>query len=271
MKLFNNHTHTEFSHDGTGSIDKISVCAVNQNLFGFAVTDHCDCEYINAPAVKALLNKSYNSAKYAKKKYNEQLIISCGVEIGEAIFDLSVAENIISSYNWDVVLGSVHAVRLDKYEMPFSTIDFSTFTDKQIQKYVDAYFADVLDTAIQCDYDVLCHLSVILRYVTYKYNRFVDMSRYDRTIEKILKTVIERDKTLEINTSGIDKGYLMPDEKIIEVYKSLGGKRITLGSDSHAPDSISNGLEEGVNVIKKYGFDKLTYYIDRKPIEYSII
>ena len=45
MKMFNCHTHTMFSHDGKGCLEELCIKALENNLSGFAVTDHCDCEY----------------------------------------------------------------------------------------------------------------------------------------------------------------------------------------------------------------------------------
>ena len=270
MLLFNNHVHTEFSHDATGSIDSIATEAIRNGLFGFSVSDHCDCEYISDSHLKSVLDSSFFSAETAKQKYNDKLIISCGVEIGEAIFDNSVASAVISSHPWDVVLGSVHAVRMNGFDMPFSQIDFSTMSDEFITEYTDRYFEDLYDTACSCDYDILSHLNVIFRYIKYKFNRNIAMERYYPVCDKILRVLISRNKSLEINTSGYKDGYFMPDYDLLKMYKDLGGKNISIGSDSHRPSDITSGLIEGHKLVKQLGFNEITYYIDRKPYNYEI-
>ena len=109
-----------------------------------------------------------------------------------------------------------------------------------------------------------------MRYVVYKYKKTVNIQKYYPIIEQILISVIERDKSLEINSSGINDNYFMPDKDIIMMYKNLGGKKITIGSDAHIPENIAAGLYEAKEMLLNLGFDTLTYYLERKPIEYKI-
>ncbi len=270
MLILNNHTHTCYSHDGKGTISELCDAALKSGISGFAVTDHCDCEYAEDEIMLNNISASFFSAEESKKIYGTKLTVLSGIEIGEAIINKDFAKQIINLHKWDVILGSVHAVRMKGYEMPFSVIDFSSKANDFINKYVECYFYDLLETAETCDFDILSHLTVIFRYVIYKYKRQQDIKKYYPMIEKILKAVIKRDKTLEINTSGFADGYIMPDPDILKMYSSLGGKRISLGSDSHSPDKLTNGLFETAEFLKKEGFDYLTYYKNRSPIEYKI-
>ena len=270
MKLINCHTHTAFSHDGSGSMEDLCNFAIKYNLTGFAVTDHCDCEYSEDNEMLRRLSLSYSEAERFKEIYKDKLIISRGIEIGEALYNPKFAQDIINSRNYDVILGSVHAVRTENYDMPFSIIDFSVLSDEFIDAYITKYFFDLLETAENTDYDILCHLTVVLRYIVYKFKRNVDINEHLPVITEIINAVIKRDKTLEVNTSGIADGYFMPDKDIIKLYKALGGKRIALGSDAHFPSDIAKGLSEGAQLIKSLGFDELTFYEERKPKTYKI-
>ena len=267
--IFNCHTHTNNSHDCNALLADVYTCALNAGLAGFAVTDHCDCEYAdNKKMVQDVLN-SYDETDGFRKNHRDIQLL-CGIEIGEVLSDRAFAEYMLSARDWDMVLCSVHAVNTPGFEMPFSMIDFSDKSDEFIDLYVTKYFAELYETAKNADYDVLCHLTVILRYVVYKYKRQVDIKKFYPVISEILKAVISRDKTLEINTSGFADGYLMPDRDIIRMYKLYGGRKITVGSDAHIPENIDIGLHEAVNTLKEMGFDRLTYYIKRTPVAYEI-
>lgn len=270
MKLFNCHTHTIYSHDGSSSITDLCNFAQSNRLFGFAVTDHCDCEYASDIKMRDNLNIAFNETEKIKKQFSGNLIISNGIEIGEAIINKSFADSIISSNNYDVVLGSVHAVRIESFDMPFSVIDFSSFDDIFIEKYINQYFTDLYETTKTTDFDILSHLTVVLRYIVHKFNRKVDIQKQLPIIEKILLQVIKRNKCLEVNTSGFSMGYLMPDTDIIKLYKSLGGEKISIGSDAHIAEHLTDGLFDAAAILKSIGFDKLIYYIQRQEIEYPI-
>ena len=62
----------------------------------------------------------------------------------------------------------------------------------------------------------------------------------------------------------------MPDEPIIRRYRELGGKYITIGSDSHTANEVGAGIEEAMKLIKNCGFDKLTFFVSREIIQIDI-
>ena len=65
-------------------------------------------------------------------------------------------------------------------------------------------------------------------------------------ITKILKTVIEDGKGIEVNTSSFRYGLtdLTPSRDVLRLYKELGGKIITIGSDSHQEEHLGHQIEE---------------------------
>lgn len=270
MDVINCHVHTKYSHDGKGTVREICNEAVKNHLSGFAVTDHCDCEYADDKKMSKSLLCSFDEVFEASKEYGNTPLIIKGIEIGEAIYNPVFAKEIISARSWDMVLGSVHAVRYKNYEMPFSVIDFTSWQEDSLYSYIRQYFEDVKETVLTADFDILSHLTVVYRYIIYKYNRSIDTSVFLPQIEEILKSVITQGKTLEVNTSGMVSGYLMPDADILRLYKSLGGNDISVGSDSHSPENLCLGINEAVNILRELGFSHLTHYIGRKPYKTSI-
>lgn len=270
MSLFNCHTHSCHSHDASGTIEEMINSAISGNLMGLAVTDHCDCEYSDNTKMMAEIEKSYNETKALSKKYSDKLIISAGIELGDALYAPGFAKRILQSYDWDVVLCSVHAVKLKNAEMPFSLIDFSSFDKQMLNEYINQYFDELYFTAKEYDYDILCHLTVIFRYIKYKFKINTDIMNYMSEIEKILGEIIRRNKVLEINISGYDDGYLMPDIEIIKSYMKLGGKKFSLGNDSHKPEDVVKNIENVHELLKSLGINKLIYFIDRQEYYYDI-
>ena len=55
-----------------------------------------------------------------------------------------------------------------------------------------------------------------------------------------------------------------------ETQQELGGKYITLGTDSHSVDFVGKGIKEGIEVARKAGFTHYTIYENHKPIQISI-
>ena len=270
--LFNIHTHTCHSHDATAPLSDLCEKALREGLLGFAVTDHCDCECSSEPRAFTSLMDSFEDCEKAKERYGDKLVIASGVEIGEALYDRTFAKKVIASRPWDVVLGSVHAVRVENWDKPFSVIDFTDSSDAFIRDYLRQYFDDLTEMAATEDYDVLCHLTVPLRYICGKYGKQADIDLYGPQIDEILKIAIERDKTLEINTSGCtpDEPHFMPDETILDRYLAMGGRNLTIGSDAHVTERLTNGLEQAAEMLKRKGILHLTYYLNRMPVQYQL-
>ena len=270
--LFNIHTHSEHSHDAQAKLDDLCEQALKEGLQGFAVTDHCDCAWYHKPEAYTSLLDSWDDCQRAKAIYGDRLVLACGVEIGEAISYRDFADKVKNARPWDVVLGSVHAVRVKGWEAPFSLLDFTDCDDTFIGAYMRQYFDDLLEMAATEDYDVLCHLTVPLRYLCGRYGKRVEIEKYDPQIEDILRICIARDKTFEINTSGCAQGkpHFIPDEPILDKYLTMGGRNLTVGSDAHVAECLTNGLDQAAEMLRSKGITELTYYLERQPVRYII-
>lgn len=95
---------------------------------------------------------------------------------------------------------------------------------------------------------------------------------YADDLTAVLKRVIERGKGIELNTSGIrqDVGEMLPGLSVLELYKSLGGEMITVGSDAHNPHDVAADLEAGYQLLKQAGFSSVCSFENRKPIFHLI-
>lgn len=265
------HTHSENSHDSVCPVRDMADAARKNNLTGFAVTDHCDVEYYDTMDLHGI---SKNSIKDAEEE-NGKLAVLKGIEVGEAIWHIDVTEDILNSYDFDVVIGSVHAVRFKDYTVPYSTIDFSGMETEIIKKYIDKYFDDMLEMSDSIDFDILAHMTCPLRYINGKYNCGIGIEDYIEKIKLILKRIIEKGIALEVNTSCVfdGSGYceLLPEKSIIKLYKEMGGYLITTGSDAHVAENSANHFDELYAMLKDMGFENTYYYKNRVAIPCKIV
>jgi histidinol-phosphatase (PHP family) len=95
----------------------------------------------------------------------------------------------------------------------------------------------------------------------------VDIKKFSEKTDKILKAVIENNKGIEINTSGLRQlyGQTFPTIDIIRRYKELGGVNISVGSDAHKASDLASGVSTGIKILKDAGFDKVTYFENHTP------
>lgn len=264
--IFDCHTHTHFSHDSECDPHDSLKAAKEKGIAGFAITDHCDIEYCKLQDVKTPIKRSADCAHEMGDG------VLAGVEIGEGIWHKKDAEEVLAGSDFDIVLGSVHAVRYKSYTMPYSQMDFSVFSQDEINEYISAYFDDMLEMIKTTDFDVLSHLTCPLRYISGKYGIAVDLKNFADKTDIILNEIINRGVALEINTSCLDTNYnaLMPDIPIIKRYKELGGYLLTLGSDAHIAKRIAHGFDYALSELSRLGFKNIYYYKNRKPIPQEI-
>lgn len=185
------HTHSRHSHDSLCPVKDMAQSQIGKGTKIFAVTDHCDIEYFETQNLKKIIGDSVADAR----KYNAEMDgveILAGVEIGEAFWHNDIARKIISENDYDVIIGSVHAVRFEGYTMPYSTIDFGKIGRKMSAEYLDKYFDDMAFMIENTEFDILAHLTCPLRYINGKYGLNIDCKDYDKKIESILKSVIEK-------------------------------------------------------------------------------
>lgn len=266
------HTHSRASHDSECDVLDMQRAAQKNGLAGFAVTDHCDIEYYESQNIDGILTNSIQDARKADK--NGKTEVLRGVEIGESTWHKNIAEQIIKRFDFDVVIGSVHAVKFDKYKMPYSQIDFKKMGRETAEKYLNQYFDDMLEMIESCSFDILAHLTCPLRYINGKYEMGIDCKMYDNKIKSILEHIIERKIALEINTSCVYEGSryceLMPERWIIQMYKDMGGYLVTTGSDAHIAENSANGFDVLYDTLKQIGFKNTYYYKNRYAIQCAI-
>lgn len=269
LQLFDSHVHSHHSHDSRQTMEEICFSALEKGLSGVTITDHADIWYLEKDNAFEHITASVMEAKLADAIYEGQVRFFSGVELSDHLDDPQSVKKMLDLADYDVVLGSVHCVRFENWDDAYSRISFDeSVPKKKIDAFLDAYFIRLLTMARTQDYDVLTHLTCPLRYINGKYHRNIGLELHQDVIGDILQAVIDREKTLEVNTSGIGNfyGMLMPDESILKRYYAMGGRRISLGSDGHTTDRIGNAFIETIERLKRIGFSGYNYYESRQAI-----
>lgn len=266
------HVHSEHSHDSQSPISEITNTAANNGVSIVAITDHCDIQYYHEGNMPRRIANAMRDIDAERKNTACKIELLKGIEIGEGLWNEDYVQKILAMHEYDVVLGSVHAVRYKNYIEPFSTIDFSKMSSQDLEGYLHQYFDDLFEMLQKIPCDIMAHLTVPFRYICGKYHLFPDMQKYEAQIHRILQYIINNSIAMEINTSCLESAYdsLLPDEWIIETFKNMGGYLITLGSDAHVPANIGKGFETAIKVLRKYDFKNYYYYRHRKSIPCAI-
>ncbi len=252
------HIHTSFSFDGERAQSPLKTAekAFEKGFEYIALTDHLDVnseiEHLYAPI--DLDTRKYECLK-AKDELKGKITVLHGIELGQMTQYPRESEKYLERYGFDFVLGSLHNVK----NMPdFALIDYKNYTPDDYTALWRVYLDELYELTKFDGINSLSHLTYPLRY--YKKNGFtLDLSEYEDGICKILESIIGKGVYLEVNSSGFRQGMgvPMPEDTVLSLYYALGGRMITVGSDSHTPNDIGADFEELEKYIK-YGFEVFT-------------
>lgn len=259
------HTHTEASFDSEAPAGDMCDAAIAAGLSALAVTDHVEMVDYLADGMDKAAPASFEAADAAARRYAGRLRVARGIELGEPLYDLPLAERLLAERPYDFVLASVHRLR----EEP--DYYFWDFRDKDIGREMDHYFEEVLATVRWGRFHSLAHLTYPFRYMPAD-RRPADYGRWQGTIDEILRELAGRGMALEINTSGL-RGPIcrtQPDAPLIRRFRELGGERITIGSDAHAPSDVGAGWDEAVRLAREAGFEAVTVFFEGRPEQWLL-
>ncbi len=252
------HTHTGFSDDCDFPLEEMLSGAIAAGVKTLAVTDHHDPGYPDPEFPFRLDFPAYHAAiDAAREKYEGVLDIRKGIEMGIWAGFLDEADHYVSSYDYDVVIGSFHCNRKDDlYRYDFASSD-GPYELEDFYKYVYECLSEYRN------FDIMGHFSIIDRYIgkLYDYGPVTDL------IDEILKLLVGDGKILEINTSSFKygTGTWMPRESVLRRYLELGGEAVTFGSDAHDPAYYQDHFGDAVEFAKSLGFKYYCTFKERKP------
>ena len=276
MILTDCHTHTEFSVDSEAKLTDMLEKACALGLAAYAVTDHCECNrwysaehYADDPVYPYYnfgedFERSVTAVNAAKEKYAGRLNLICGVELGQATHNYDIAERVVSDSRVDFVIGSMH--QLPRTE-DFAFLDYNTMTKDEMFALAERYFTEIHKLCKWGKFDVLGHLTYMLRYIKIKGGADLDISRYDDIIAESFRLLIQNGKGIEINTSGYRQGYgdSFPSLKYVKLFRDLGGEIISIGSDAHTVEDLGANIRDGMETALAAGFTRVCYYKNRQP------
>ena len=270
------HLHTYYSDDSNYPMEELILDAISIGLQEICITDHYDFD------TKGEWTKDLNTYNYLEKndlppmnvkcpayfieldkyreKYKDKITILKGMEFGMQTHTVDKYEELFKKCPLDFVILSCHEI--DNKELWLQQYQ----EGKTQLGYNRGYYNEILNMVKRYkNYSVLGHLDMIVRYDK---NGKCHFSLVEDIVREILKTVIADSKGIEINTScyRYNLGDLTPSVNILRTYKELGGKILTIGSDSHHKDSLMNSrIKETLSIIKDLGFEYICTYRNMKP------
>ena len=250
------HLHTELSPDSAVPLELYCAQAAERGVREIAITDHLDF----MPGAPAYAYASYQrherEVRAAAERWAGRVTIRFGVELTyESRYEDAIREH-LRTHSYDYSIGSVHAMS----DGPYGRSRVASFVaGKSLAEATAPYFAEVA-AAIQSGlFDTIGHLDMIKRYLI-RWWPAADYAAIPEVYEPLLVALVESGMALEMNSSGLrhPTGETYPGPWVVARFRELGGRRVTVGSDSHLPNCFAFGIEEACEIVAAAGFDRLT-------------
>lgn len=195
---------------------------------------------------------------YLKEKYRDQIDIRVGLE-GDYVegFEEEIAK-IVEGYPWDYVIGSVHF--LGRWDVS-DRRQLHNWEGKRVDEVYEQYYDAVQKAARSGLYDYIGHIDVIKRF---GHKPEQDMFELEK---ETLAVVKEQGIAIELNASGLRMpvAEMFPSRRMLETAFELGIP-LTVGSDAHEPEKLTEYLDQAYALLKDIGFKELATFDKRQRI-----
>ena len=277
------HVHTEFSDDSSYPLEEVCRHAIELGLDEICITDHVDygvkpdAEEYRAGSGTArfedgipVLNVDYEryfpAIDRARKQFAGRLAVKTGMEFGVQTHTEPQFNALFERYvgRWDFIILSIHQVGDKEFWN-------GAFQEGRTQdEYNMAYYREMLDVVQSfSSYSVLGHLDLIKRYDPagiWPFEKSRDI------VAAILERVIADGKGIELNTSSFRYGLpdLQPCTEILRLYRDLGGRILTIGSDSHRPEHLGAHISEVRDRLRALGYTEFCTFDKMEPVFHGL-
>ena len=282
------HIHSEFSDDSREPMENQVRRAIELGLEEICFTEHVDygikkdwdegnIEWRGGDGVnysddgkEPLANADYpayfDKLRRMKEEFGGRIRIRQGLEFGIQTITIPQYERLWERYKdeLDFVLLSMHQV------------DNKEFWNQEFQRgrtqkeYNEAYYQEILGVMRQFKhYSVLAHLDLIVRYDK---NGAYPFREVRELIAEILTQAIADGKGIEVNTSSWHYGLAdtQPSRDILCLYRDLGGRIITIGSDGHTTRYLGDHIKEAQKILRETGFTQICTFEHMVPVFHEI-
>ena len=194
----------------------------------------------------------------ARSTFADRLEIAFGLEVDFAAENLAEIERTLPRLPVDFVLGSVHSYQGRHFQEILHTSPLLT-EDDMVMLYCH-YFSEhqlmiksgLFDAIAHLDYPALIGLRSLASPLP---------AGFEEEMANIIALAVTNEVALEINTRNafLDHRITAASENTVQRYVALGGKWLTLGTDSHQAVQLARGLDIGLDIIHQAGPYRTNY------------
>ncbi len=269
MELVDYHLHSHLSHDAVGRIEEHVRRAAEMGISELCFTEHLDfypspdglsCTTI--PSV-AQLEDYLEEVRDVRGRYPVR--VGAGLELDYVPEADRWVREIVNGFSFDFVLGSVHNVDGVGVSGP-KEMALSFFQERGAEAGCRAYY-QVVEQAVDTGlFDSFAHLDLVKRFRPENGSLILRGVLRDRLVA-ILDRMAATGTGIEINGSGLvhDPREAYPSLELLKMARERGVNILTLGSDSHRPETVGRHLAEVLDLARTAGYSQFYTFQQRTP------
>ncbi len=257
------HLHSDCSRDGTGKVAEHCFKAVERGFTEICFTNHQEWisvvgGYYDYAMRNSGWEKLITDIEEAKKKF-PTLSIKLGCEIGHYPQYVTEIIHFTEQFPFDFIIASIHS--LDGLPLAGQAISKDGKNDKRKRiDFMRRYLSAINEMVEYGYFDCIGHLDYA------KKNMLVpEFEEYEDLIVKIAESMKKNNIGFELNTSGWQHfpEQCYPSVEVLKLFNSLGIKMVSVGSDSHSPETVGQNINKGLETLSQAGFDAICSYSER--------
>jgi len=270
VSLHGGHSGAYCDH-ATGALRSVLEAAVDRGFQTFGVSEHAPRvgEHLlyqeerdqgwNVAKLEADFARYCRDVRVLAEEFSDRLIVLRGFEIEVAPKDryVELMRAYRERHGFEYIVGSVHFLEDVSIDGPKEEFDEALEMFGGLEGLACAYYDSVAQMVDALKPEVVGHLDLIRKNAPS--NDSVDTPLIRRAVEKALEAILANDGILDVNTAGYRKGLGSPYPAPWVVDKARRmGIGFCFGDDSHGPDEVGAGIEEGRRYLVDNGVDSIT-------------
>lgn len=256
MRFYDQHCHSLLSFDSEASPWDYAKLGLEALTF----TEHLDLENPISKGQDDIPNFDQTLAWQETFSKDFACHLLLGVEVGYAPGQSERLREILAAYDFDIQLLSCH------HNLVYDYMDTPQDSDKLDEPIdmMDQYVAQLLEAVQELpEVQILAHFDYGFRVHDVSTEWLIE--RYKKQLTEIFRYCIQHDIAFELNSKSIyayDKLDLY--RWAIPVYKELGGRLFTLGSDAHKVEDYQLAFDQLKALLLEFDIHEVALFEGKK-------
>ena len=258
---FDYHLHTRFTDDASNTLEEMAAAAASRGVFEIAVTDHYLPGYPGYCVGPREIESHFNDASRILERHG--VTVRIGLEADYVPEHISDMEELLRSFDFDIILGSAHIVA--GHGMPDEHSATEYFEQFGHERGYLMYFDRLIECIESGYFDVMAHLDIVRKFGAAGAEPVFDL--YREKAAAVADALARTNTGFELNCRGWDHAPAepYPSASFLSLLRKRGITTVTTGSDAHTADIAGMYIDRGLQTLLDAGFTHISTFRRRKP------